>query len=100
MSTDITIRKQRIKVIVNDAQNALQIRKQLNDNLQYAVISALERAFAGDNSTNDYITIDRLETDLGKITPDVFDQHFAILVQSKLKQELEKLNAKSVFHTH
>lgn len=100
MPIDITIRKQKIKVIASDAQKALQIRKQLNDSLQYDLISALERAFADDISTNDYITIDRLEIDLGKITPDVFNQHFTILVESKLKQELEKLKAKSVLHTN
>jgi len=91
MSIDVTIRKQKIKVVTTSEQYALQIRKRLNDQLQYDLIAILESLFSGSFSSDEYITIDKLKIDLGTVTPDVFEQHFVELIAPKLKSELQKL---------
>ncbi|TKK69878.1 hypothetical protein FC093_07320 [Ilyomonas limi] len=101
MTIDVTIRKQKIKVVTTSEQYALQIRKHLNDRLQYDLITVLETIFSGKLSSDEYITIDKLKIDLGTITPDVFEQHFVELIAPKLKTALQKLaeqNGSSLFN--
>ena len=90
MATDIIIRKQKIKMITNSEQTALQVRRQLNDHLQYDLIKVFETAFPDTLAADEYVTINNIRIDLGSLTTDVFELHFIPLVASKLKAELQK----------
>src|SRR3954462_13962998 len=91
MSIDLIIRKQKIKVVTTSEQYAFQIRKRLNDQLQYDLLTVFEKIFSTDFSSKDYITIDKLKLDLGSVAPDIFEHHFIELIEPKLRSELQTL---------
>jgi len=91
MAIDITIRKQKIKIVTASEQYALQIRKTLNDRLAYDLIAVLESVFSSRFSSNEYVTIDKLKVDLGRIAPDTFERHFIELVEPKLQRALQTM---------
>ncbi len=84
------IRKEKLKIHTSDEQYAFRVRKQLNDSLQFDLITVMEKVFAQIESPGVYTNIDKIKIDLGTITPEDFEQHFVQLVESKLISELRK----------
>src|SRR4051812_32340165 len=91
MSANVIIRKQKIKIRTTEERLAFQLRKQLNDSLQYDLISIMEKVFAQNTVSDTYINIDKLKIELGVISAQDFEQHFIKLVETKLINELRKL---------
>ena len=91
MTAHVIIKKQKIKIRTADEPLAFQIRKQLNDALQFDLIEMLERTFAGyELPENLYVNIDKLSVDLGRLSPKDFENHFLELLEPKLMTELQK----------
>ena len=90
MAANVLIRKQKIRVRTSDEQLALQVRKLLNDTLQYDLKSMIERVFDRNAPSNSYINIDKLSIDLGTLSANNFEQEFIKQAESQLVNELQK----------
>ena len=87
---NIIIRKEKIKIHTSDERVALQVRRLLNDTLQYDLMAMIEKVFAQTASSEPYINIDKIQVNIGAISVQDFEKHFIKLVESKLINELRK----------
>jgi hypothetical protein len=83
MPADIIIRKQRLRIKVADEQQAHQVRKLINDQLQYDLIPVYESVFGGIDKD---VYIGKIKLDLGKCSM----QELPTLLPEKLKEGLIK----------
>ena len=82
MSSNIIIRKQRLKVKTADESYAFTVRKQINDQLQYDLLPVYEAAFG---EIQEDLFIDKISIDLGICKPQELNTQLPL----KLKHALE-----------
>jgi hypothetical protein len=82
MSSNIIIRKQRLKVKTADESYAFTVRKQVNDQLQYDLLPVYEAAFG---EIQEDLFIDKISIDLGICKPQELNTQLPL----KLKHALE-----------
>jgi hypothetical protein len=90
MSATVIIRKQRVKLKAFDEQQALRMRRVINDDLQSQLELMFERVFEDNSSSELYINIERLHIDLGVLSESEVRESFTKSVEPKLISELQK----------
>jgi len=90
MQEDIIIRKQKFRIVAASEAVALQVRRQLNDTLQYDVIAMLEQVFSSYNTAGRYINIDTIKVNVGAISSGKFDEDFIRLLAPELARAVQQ----------
>ena len=97
MSESIIIRKQKFRIKTNNEQLALQLRKQVNDELQYSLLPVYEEALGKLNTDGETIFIDKIIVDLGRCNTEEFKQRLpAMLKEALIKQLNDPLPGKGL----
>lgn len=91
MAADVIIRKQKISIRTGDAATAMQVRRQLNDALQYDIVKMLESVFEGQASPDTFINLGNIKIDLGKLGLNEVGASFVEMAKPALVKELQRL---------
>lgn len=89
MSTDIIIRKQKLKIKTSDQHQILELRKLINDKLQYQLLPVYE-SLLGKISGDLYI--DKLILNLGKCSQSELNEKLPLLMKDELSKLLKDKN--------
>ncbi len=89
MSGDIIIRKQKLKIKTSDQHQVLELRKMVNDKLQYQLLPVYESIF-GKISGDLYI--DKLFLNLGKCSQSELNEKLPLLMKDELNRVLKDKN--------
>jgi hypothetical protein len=89
MSTEIIIRKQKIKIKTSDQHQVLELRKLINDKLQYQLLPVYE-SLLGKISGDLYI--DKLILNLGKCSQTELNEKLPLLMKDELSRLLKDKN--------
>ena len=88
MIDNLIIRKQKFKIKTNNEPLALQLRKQVNDELQYNLLSVYESAFGSLTGIKENIFIDKISIDLGQCSKEAFKERLTEMLKEALIKEL------------
>ena len=88
MNGSLVIRKQKFKIKTNSEQLAWQLRMQLNDELQYNLLSVYEEVIHSLPNTKDNIFIDKISIDLGQCPKEGFRKKVITTFKEALIKEL------------
>ncbi|MEP7317149.1 MAG: contractile injection system tape measure protein [Panacibacter sp.] len=90
MKDNIIIRKQKFSIKTSNEQLALELRRRVNDDLQYSLSGVYDEIFSSLNVTpGNNIYIDKITLSLGRITNEVFAEQLPQLVKQALLKQLQ-----------
>ena len=88
MIDNLIIRKQKFKIKTNNEQLALQLRKQVSDELQYNLLSVYEEAFNSLANIKENVFIDKISIDLGQCSKAEFTESITTILKKALIKHL------------
>ena len=90
MKNEVIIRKQKFSIKTSSEQLAMQLRKQVNDDLQYSLLSVYDEVFSSlDLKPGSNIFIDKIFLSLGPITNEALADQLPQLVKHALLKQLQ-----------
>jgi hypothetical protein len=89
MPEQVIIRKHRVQINTRGLDEAFYLQKYYEENLHEEVVAMMERVFKSVPFSDQYLEINKLEIQLGRIDVQEFEHYFVKLVEEKLLLELQ-----------